>query len=99
MTSPEITDWLRNRIAETLGTDPSTVDATVTFDRLGLDSLALLGLIGDQGQRPLLQHLGPRRTQRQQPNGGTQLIGNPAVEVTLHHLSIGQLQRSGCPRP
>ena len=47
MTSPEITDWLRNRIAETLGTDPSTVDATVTFDRLGLDSLALLGLIGD----------------------------------------------------
>ena len=75
MTSPEITDWLRNRIAETLGTDPSTVDATVTFDRLGLDSLALLGLIGD-----LASTLG---TQIET----SVLFDHPTIEALAGHLA------------
>ncbi|MEE2972592.1 MAG: acyl carrier protein [Planctomycetota bacterium] len=47
MTSAEISDWLRRHIAGILEKDPSTVDPGATFDCLGLDSLALLGVIGD----------------------------------------------------
>lgn len=47
MNSTEISTWIRERIARELGSEPSAIDPEVTFDRLGLDSLALLGVLGD----------------------------------------------------
>ncbi len=47
MTSEQMSDWLRERIARDIDQDPDSVDPTATFDRLGIDSLALLGVIGD----------------------------------------------------
>ena len=61
---------------------------TTTPQRPRITIKQLLSLIGDQGKRSLLQHLGPGRTQRQQPDRCTELIGYPAVEVTLHHFSV-----------
>ncbi|MDG2020857.1 MAG: acyl carrier protein [Phycisphaerales bacterium] len=47
MNSNEISAWIRERIARELGSEASAIDPEVTFDRLGLDSLALLGVLGD----------------------------------------------------
>lgn len=47
MTSDQISNWIRTRIAKDIGKDPSEVDPEVTFDQLGIDSLALLGVLGD----------------------------------------------------
>lgn len=47
MTSEQMSAWLRERIARDIDQDPDSVDPTATFDRLGIDSLALLGVIGD----------------------------------------------------
>ncbi len=47
MNSTEISTWIRERIARDLGVDASAVDPDVTFDRIGIDSLALLGVLGD----------------------------------------------------
>ncbi len=47
MNSTEISTWIRERIARELGSEASAIDPEVTFDRLGLDSLALLGVLGD----------------------------------------------------
>lgn len=47
MKSDEISNWIRNRIAVDIGKDSSEVDPEVTFDRIGIDSLALLGVLGD----------------------------------------------------
>ena len=47
MTSEQMSAWLRERIARDIGKDPDSVDPEATFDRLGIDSLALLGVIGD----------------------------------------------------
>ncbi len=47
MNSNEISAWIRERIAKDLGSEPSAIDPEVTFDRIGLDSLALLGVLGD----------------------------------------------------
>ena len=77
MTSPEIPDWLRQQIAQALGTDPSTVDPAVTFDRLGLDSLALLGLIGD-----LATTLGIQIET-------SVLFDHPTIESLANHLAQG----------
>ena len=77
MTSTEISDWLRQQVAQALGQDPSTVDPTVTFDHLGLDSLALLGLIGD-----LATNLG---TQIET----SVLFDHPTIESLANHLAQG----------
>ena len=59
MNSNEISAWIRERIAKDLGSEASAIDPEVTFDRIGLDSLALLGVLGDlakllaAGSRPL----------------------------------------------
>ena len=47
MNSNEISAWIRERIAKDLGSEASAIDSEVTFDRIGLDSLALLGVLGD----------------------------------------------------
>ena len=47
MNSNEISAWIRERIAKDLGSEASAIDPEVTFDRIGLDSLALLGVLGD----------------------------------------------------
>ncbi len=47
MTSDDIAKWIRTRIAADIDKDPSEVDLEVTFDRIGIDSLALLGVLGD----------------------------------------------------
>ena len=47
MNSTEISTWIRERIARELGSEASAIDPEVTFDRIGLDSLALLGVLGD----------------------------------------------------
>ena len=45
--------WLTIRFAEALKVEPSEVQQETTFDRLGLDSLSLLTILGD-----LAEHLG-----------------------------------------
>ncbi len=47
MNSNEISAWICERIAKDLGSEASAIDSEVTFDRIGLDSLALLGVLGD----------------------------------------------------
>lgn len=47
MTSEQMSAWLRERIARDIDQDPDSVDPAASFDRLGIDSLALLGVIGD----------------------------------------------------
>jgi acyl carrier protein len=47
MTSEQMSAWLRERIARDIDQDPDSVDPVASFDRLGIDSLALLGVIGD----------------------------------------------------
>ena len=47
MNQNEIVEWLRDRIARDLESAVDTVDPDATFDRLGLDSLALLAVLGD----------------------------------------------------
>ncbi len=47
MNSTEISTWIRERIARDLGVEASAVDPDATFDRIGIDSLALLGVLGD----------------------------------------------------
>ncbi|MBQ72072.1 MAG: phosphopantetheine-binding protein [Planctomycetaceae bacterium] len=47
MTSDDISNWIRTRIAKDIEKDASEVDPEVTFDQLGIDSLALLGVLGD----------------------------------------------------
>lgn len=47
MKSGEISTWIRNRIAKDVHKKPSEVDPEVGFDQLGIDSLALLGVLGD----------------------------------------------------
>ena len=47
MNQNEIVEWLRDRIARDLQSAVDTVDPDATFDRLGLDSLALLAVLGD----------------------------------------------------
>lgn len=47
MTQTDIVDWLRGRIAADLESNPDTVDPDATFNKLGLDSLALLAVLGD----------------------------------------------------
>ncbi len=37
-TAPEISDWLVRRVAAVVKREPSDVDVTVSFARLGLDS-------------------------------------------------------------
>ena len=77
MTSPEISNWLRRHIAQILGHDPSSVDPAVTFDRLGLDSLALLGVIGD-----LATELGIQVET-------SVLFDHPTIEALSNHLGQG----------
>lgn len=40
-------DWLSAYIADLLGCEKNRVDATKTFDQHGLDSVAILGMLGD----------------------------------------------------
>ena len=47
MNSTEISTWIRERIARELGSEASAIDPEVTFDRIGPDSLPLLGVLGD----------------------------------------------------
>lgn len=47
MNQNDIVEWLRDRIAGDLESDADTVDPDATFNRLGLDSLALLAVLGD----------------------------------------------------
>lgn len=47
MTQTDIVDWLRGRIAADLESNADTVDPDATFNKLGLDSLALLAVLGD----------------------------------------------------
>ncbi len=47
MNQNEIVAWLRDRIARDLEGSADGVDPDATFDRLGLDSLALLAVLGD----------------------------------------------------
>lgn len=47
MSSDRMTSWLRERIGGDIGKAPEAIDPDATFDRLGIDSLALLGVIGD----------------------------------------------------
>ena len=47
MTSDDISNWIRTRIATDIEKSASEVDPDVTFDQLGIDSLALLGVLGD----------------------------------------------------
>ena len=47
----------------------------------------------------LLQHLCSGGTQRQQPHRGTELVGNPAVEVPIHHVSRWNRQAHSGPGP
>ena len=60
---------------------------TTAPELLGIGRLEMLRLGGNQRQQPLLQHLRSGGTQRQQPHRGTELIGNPAIEEALHHVS------------
>jgi acyl carrier protein len=46
-TSTEIQVWLVNYLANLLMLAPDEIDATVPFDRYGLDSFSAIALIGD----------------------------------------------------
>ena len=46
-TVTEIEKWLTSYVAELLETDPENIDATVPFERHGLDSSAAVGLTCD----------------------------------------------------
>jgi len=49
----DLSQWLTNRFAQDLKVEPSEVSLETTFDRMGLDSLTLLTILGD-----LAEHLG-----------------------------------------
>lgn len=44
MNAPEIETWLIGRVAEETGAAPDSIDPTLPFARLGLDSAAAVGL-------------------------------------------------------
>jgi len=44
-----IAQWLRNYLASLLEHDVGKFDDTLSFERMGLDSSALVGMIGDLG--------------------------------------------------
>ena len=43
----EIKTWIVDYIADLLEVEPNKIDATIPFDRYGLDSSAAVGLAGD----------------------------------------------------
>lgn len=45
-----VIDWMKDRVARELDISPSDVDPDVTFDKLGLDSLAILISTGELAQ-------------------------------------------------
>ncbi len=47
MNRDDIRDWMQTRMAADLGVPPEEVSTEETFDRLGLDSLAILGVLGE----------------------------------------------------
>ena len=49
----DLVQWLTTRFAQDLKVEPSEVSLETTFDRMGLDSLTLLTILGD-----LAEHLG-----------------------------------------
>ena len=60
---------------------------TAAPELLRISRLEKLRLGGNQRQQPMLQYLRSGGAQRQQPHRGTELIGAPAVEEPLHHVS------------
>ena len=77
MTSEQMSDWLRERIARDIGQDPDSVDPAASFDRLGIDSLALLGVIGDlAGELDIEIET-------------SVLFDHPSIEALSNHLSEG----------
>ncbi|MGC4857394.1 acyl carrier protein [Micromonospora sp. DT4] len=44
-TRDQIRDWCREQVAALLGVQAETIDPTVTFDRLGLDSALAVSLL------------------------------------------------------
>ena len=53
-----IRQWLIRRVARQLGTDPSQIDAAVSFDELGLDSIVGVKISGEL-ERLLGRRLSP----------------------------------------
>lgn len=51
LSASEIRTFLLELVAKERGTDAAVVDADAPFDRLGLDSMALLGIVGDLAER------------------------------------------------
>ena len=51
MSAAEIRTFLLELVAKERGGDAAAVDADAPFDRLGLDSMALLGIVGDLAER------------------------------------------------
>lgn len=48
--SNAIASWMRERVAKDLECSPEEVDVDITFDKLGLDSLAILIATGELAQ-------------------------------------------------
>lgn len=77
MTSEQMSAWLRERIARDIGQDSDSVDPAASFDRLGIDSLALLGVIGDlAGELDIEIET-------------SVLFDHPSIEALSNHLSEG----------
>jgi acyl carrier protein len=46
----EVERWLVMQLSDLLGTDPTTIDPTASLDRLGLDSVAAVGMTASLGK-------------------------------------------------
>lgn len=74
-TSREIHDWIVSYLADLLEVDPDDIDASIPFDRYGLDSSAAVGLTGDL-EDWLGQEIDP-----------TLLYDYPTIDALVRHIS------------
>lgn len=74
-TAEEIQAWIVSYLADLLEIEPEEVDATIPFDRYGLDSSAAVGLTGDL-EEWLGRDIDP-----------TLLYDYPTVEALVQHLN------------
>ena len=74
MTATEIEAFLRELVATERGVNAADVDPTIPFDQLALDSMALLGIVGDLAER-----LGTEIDT-------TLLLEHPTIERFARHL-------------
>ena len=74
MSAVEIRTFLLELVAKERGGDAAVVDTDVPFDRLGLDSMALLGIVGDLAER------------LQMEIDTTLLLEHPTIDRLARHL-------------